>query len=335
MGYVTSLVSQLNVSKVNNASRLLWSYYNSRRNGRSLIKGLPMSVSIEPTTACNLGCTECPSGLRQFTRETGNLDPEFYDSVLEQLSHHIIYLTFYFQGEPYINKHFFEMVRRAADRRIFTSTSTNGHFLDEENVEKTIDSGLSRLIISIDGTDQGSYEKYRVNGNLEKVIEGVKQLEKRKKSKGKGPFTEIQFIVFKHNEHQMSDMKKLFKELGSDKLVFKTAQLYQYETKSEILPDNKDFSRYQEDHSGELKIKNKLLDHCWRMWHSCVITWDGKVVPCCFDKDAKHVLGDLKEESFEKIWFGDKYESFRNKLLKSRSEIDICTNCTEGTKVWI
>lgn len=70
------------------------------------------------------------------------------------------------------------------------------------------------------------------------------------------------------------------------------------------------------------------------MWHSCVITWDGKVVPCCFDKDAHFVLGDLKEQTFKEIWFGEKYNHFRKSLLKSRSEIEICKNCTEGTKVW-
>jgi radical SAM protein with 4Fe4S-binding SPASM domain len=70
------------------------------------------------------------------------------------------------------------------------------------------------------------------------------------------------------------------------------------------------------------------------MWHSCVITWDGKVVPCCFDKDAKFVLGDLTQQTFEEIWNGKKYQDFRKSLLYSRQEIEICKNCTEGTSVW-
>jgi radical SAM protein with 4Fe4S-binding SPASM domain len=70
------------------------------------------------------------------------------------------------------------------------------------------------------------------------------------------------------------------------------------------------------------------------MWQGCVITWDGLVVPCCFDKDAKHQLGDLKTSSFKQIWTSPKYNAFRSSVLRSRSEIDICTNCTEGTKVW-
>jgi len=65
-----------------------------------------------------------------------------------------------------------------------------------------------------------------------------------------------------------------------------------------------------------------------------VITWDGLVVPCCFDKDALHRLGDLKTESFKEVWQSSTYKTFRQKLLKGRKEIDICSNCSEGLKVW-
>jgi radical SAM protein with 4Fe4S-binding SPASM domain len=70
------------------------------------------------------------------------------------------------------------------------------------------------------------------------------------------------------------------------------------------------------------------------MWSSGVITWDGLVVPCCFDKDATHQMGNLAENSFHDVWKGPAYNGFRQAILKSRSEIDICKNCTEGTKVW-
>ena len=70
------------------------------------------------------------------------------------------------------------------------------------------------------------------------------------------------------------------------------------------------------------------------MWQSCVITWDGQVIPCCFDKDASHSMGSVMEKSFKEIWFSKLYQNFRNALLHSRSEIEICKNCTEGLKVW-
>jgi radical SAM protein with 4Fe4S-binding SPASM domain len=65
-----------------------------------------------------------------------------------------------------------------------------------------------------------------------------------------------------------------------------------------------------------------------------VISWDGLVVPCCFDKDADYRLGDLKKESFKEVWSSEAYRSFRKKLLSGRKNIDICANCSEGTAVW-
>ena len=70
------------------------------------------------------------------------------------------------------------------------------------------------------------------------------------------------------------------------------------------------------------------------MWHSCVITWDGLVVPCCFDKDAEHRLGNLKENRFLSVWQSERYRKFRQTLVNSRQEIEMCKNCTEGTQVW-
>ena len=129
-------------------------------------------------------------------------------------------------------------------------------------------------------------------------------------------------------------LEALAKELGVRDVRLKTAQIYDYESGSELIPTMDRYARYRKLKSGKYEIKNKLLHHCWKMWHSCVITWDGRVVPCCFDKDATHALGELKNDSFRNIWFDKKYKDFRASVLHSRSEIEICKNCTEGTKVW-
>ena len=83
-----------------------------------------------------------------------------------------------------------------------------------------------------------------------------------------------------------------------------------------------------------MEFKNALHNHCWRLWHATVISWDGLVVPCCFDKDAQHTLGDLKGKSFKEVWHNDKYKRFREQVLLGRKNIDICANCSEGTRVW-
>lgn len=331
-----NLISKVSVKRAFNAVAVLLGYYLSRTFKRPFAWGMPISVSIEPTTACNLGCPECPSGLKKFSRPTGNIKNEFFKKTIDDLAGHLAYLTFYFQGEPYIHPDFFEMINYASTKNIYTSTSTNAHFLDAENARKTVESGLDRLIISMDGTTQETYQAYRVNGSLAKVIEGTKNIiQWKKKLRSPRPYVIFQFLVVRHNEQQAEDVKKLAFELGVDEVKYKTAQVYDYRNGNPLLPLSEKYSRYRKLPDGTYTIKNDLLNHCWRMWHSCVITWDGLVVPCCFDKDATHRLGDLKEDSLQQIWRNGKYYAFRKSLLKSRKEIDICTNCTEGTKVWV
>jgi radical SAM protein with 4Fe4S-binding SPASM domain len=73
-----------------------------------------------------------------------------------------------------------------------------------------------------------------------------------------------------------------------------------------------------------------MPNRCARLWFNPVITWDGKVIPCCFDKDAKFIMGDLNQDSFREIWNGPRYRVFRKAILKDRSMTEICTNCTSG-----
>lgn len=331
-----NFLSKLTVRRVWNATKVLSSYYLTRLLKRPVQWGLPISISFEPTTSCNLKCPECPSGLRQFTRPRGMLKSEFFSKTIDDIYKDIVYLTFYFQGEPYLNKNFLEMVSYASSKGLYTATSTNAHFLTDETARKTVESGLDRLIISIDGTTQEVYQQYRREGNLEKVIQGARNIVKWKKQlKSKTPFVFFQFLVVRPNEHQIEDVKKLAVDVGVDEVRFKTAQIYDYENDpNKLIPTNEKYSRYKKNKEGKEVAKNKMANHCWKLWNANVITWDGTVVPCCFDKDAKHGLGDLKKQSFRDIWHNKSYKKFRKDITTSRKNIDICANCSEGLGVW-
>jgi radical SAM protein with 4Fe4S-binding SPASM domain len=330
-----NLIAKLTPRRIFNGYKVLVSYYLTRLLNKPIQWGLPLSISFEPTTSCNLRCPECPSGLRAFTRPIGMLESNFFKETIDELAPDLLYLIFYFQGEPYLNPEFLDMVRYAADKKIYTATSTNAHYLTDANAKRTIESGLDRLIISIDGTTQEVYEQYRIGGKLEKVLEGARNIVKWKKEmKSSTPFIFFQFLVVKPNEHQIEDVKRLAKEIGVDEVRFKTAQIYDYENGNPLITSIDKYSRYTLQADGSYTIKNKLANHCWKLWHACVITWDGLVVPCCFDKDATHRLGDLKGQSFKTIWQSNEYKEFRKAITRSRKEIDICSNCSEGTKVW-
>lgn len=263
------------------------------------------------------------------------LHENLFKQVIDELESTLLYLTFYFQGEPYLNPNFLSLVKYASHKKIYTTTSTNAHYLNDDMARRTVESGLDRLIISIDGTTQETYEAYRIGGQLNKVLEGTKNILRWKKElKSATPHVVFQFLVVKPNEHQIPDVQRMADELGVDELVLKTAQIYDYEHGSELIPTIDKYARYRKKSDGTYSIKNSLDNHCWKMWNSCVITWDGKVVPCCFDKDAHFVLGNMNENSFREVWRSEKYQQFRKTLMRSRSEIEICKNCSEGTKVW-
>lgn len=331
-----NILRQLTWFRIWNLLVLRFSFVVAKLFKKPSHRGLPFALSIEPTTACNLGCPACPSGLKSFTRPTGKLDLKEHENWLQQVKKSVFYINYYFQGEPFLHPQFLDLIKTAKQQRIYTATSTNAHFIDQQKAEAIVASGLDRLIISIDGLTQETYESYRINGQLEKVLTGSKHLvEAKKAAKSATPYLIFQFLVVKANEHQIEAVQALADEIGIDEVRFKSAQVYDYENGNELIPENETYSRYIKQKDGTYRIKYIGGNHCWRMWSSSVITFDGKLVPCCFDKDAQHTLGSLKDQAFVSIWKNEAYTQFRNAVFTNRNAIDICTNCSEGAKVWV
>ena len=232
--------------RVLNLLKIISSYLFSRITGKVIHWGNPPAISVEPINSCNLRCPECPAGMRELTRPRGQIQPELFHSIIDQLSPELSYLTFSFQGEPYMSKHFFDLIAYARSKKIFVASSTNGHFLDEVSVHQTIQSGLNRLIISLDGADQQSYGDYRQGGDFEKVVAGIRLLvSEKKRLKKRTPEIVLQCLLLRSNEHQLDKIRMLAKELGVDKVDFKTAQFNDFENGNPLMPENPKYSRYQ------------------------------------------------------------------------------------------
>src|SRR5260221_1832386 len=250
-----NFINKQTTARVCNMTRVYSSFQASKFSGKVNHHGMPVSISIEPTTSCNLRCPECPSGLRSFTRPTGMMKKELFESVINQLAPSLSYLIFYFQGEPYLHPHLLEMVRLASQKKIYTATSTNAHFLNDEAARETVESGLDRLIISLDGTTKETYQSYRIGGKLDKVIEGTKNILRWKKElKSKIPHVIFQFLVVRHNEHQIEEVKKLAKELGVDEVKLKTAQINDFENGSDLIRFNEKFLQYKKNYNVNYTI---------------------------------------------------------------------------------
>lgn len=328
-----NLLKYFTLKRFWNGIKISASFNLTRLLRTPIVWGMPISFSIEPTNLCNLKCPECPSGLGLLTRPLGLLNLNDFKKWIDEIKQTCFYVQLFFQGEPYINKNLPDMISYAQKNNIYISISTNGSFINENNVDKILNNAPDKLIFSVDGLDEESYMKYRVGGSFNQVDAGLQTLiRKRNELKLKKPFIEFQFIVMKQNEHQIENVKKYCRERGIDKLVFKTMQVSSIENALKFLPSNQKYSRYFIK-GNSFQLKNKIKNRCFALWRTSVITWDGKVVPCCFDKDANFIISNLNGKSFSTVWKSIEYNNFRKSILENRKGIDMCRNCTEGMKI--
>jgi len=333
--YISFLKPLWDWGKFKNASLILSSYFFSRLTRKYFVRGMPYTFIIEPSAICNLRCPQCPVGLEILSRPQGTMTFDEYRKVLNGIAGYAWVLLLYFQGESLLNPSILDMVDYAYEKKIFTVISTNcTRLADPHFAHDLAASNLGRLILSVDGATEKTYRMYRQGGQLHQVLKGIHQLtDARRALDKKFPRIDLQCIVMRHNEHEMEDIRILGKELGVDRVLFKSPQVYDFENADHTLPANPKFRRYRMI-NGDYRLKGTFSGYCKKIWYGSVITWDRKVLPCCFDKNADYQLGSLDGSSFEAIWNGERYRRFRTSVVNHRDTIDMCKNCTEGLNIF-
>jgi radical SAM protein with 4Fe4S-binding SPASM domain len=329
--FVRNLIKTLTLRRLWNLICIFVSFRISLLRKKSVVWGRPFSVTIEPTNVCNLRCPECPSGNGSMIRTSGFMDLQSFTRIVDELSTEVWYLQLFFQGEPFLHRDLIRMIAYARSKKMFVSVSTNAHFIDRATADELVSSGLNRLIISLDGASEESYTKYRIGGRITKVLDGLNQL-KNARDETRNQTTEVilQTLVTKFNEHELPRMREIAEECDA-RLSLKSMQVYSVNSAEIFLPADGRYRRYILD-GNRLQIKSSLINRCSSLWIKSVITWDGRVVPCCFDKDAEYSFGSLATESFRSIWNSEQFHQFRNRILHNRKGIPMCTNCTEGLR---
>lgn len=322
-------IRKITLKKLFNFLKIKISYIISLTTRKPFRWGSPWSISIEPTNFCNLKCPQCPVGLGLLTRTKGFMDFSLFKKIVDALYPYLLNLFIYFQGEPLLHPQLIDMIKYSSNRNIFTSIATNAQLIDYQTALKLVKANLDKIIISLDGINQNSYKKYRVNGQIINVLHAIININKAKKTlKSSRPIIEVQFLVLKTNQNQIKAFKILCKHLKVNQCSYKSAQIINFYTADFYIPTIEKFKRYELKHN-QWKIKNKLKNRCPRLWNAAVITWDGYILPCCFDKDAKYKLANINDNLNIKIFNNKSFKSFARKVLTNRKQIDICTNCTE------
>lgn len=326
---IHAFLTTLTAKKINNLLKNRASYLWARITKNAKIGGMPVTLSVEPAAVCQLHCPECMLGSGRLRRTNRWLPLELYKKIIDETADTLCYLMLYFQGEPFLSPDMCSMIAYARQKNIYTATSTNAQNIDADLAEQICRSGLNKIIVSLDGVTQKTYAKYRVGGCIDNVFAAVKHINNAKKRlQISTPEIEVQFIVFSHNEHEIPIFKRMAKELGVQKITIKTAQIYNYEQKQALIPTAERYSRYINKH-GVLQPKHKTGNHCLRQWQGGVVTSDGAFVPCCFDKNADFLFGNVQQTDINTLWHGEAAHRFRRQILQARTRVAICADCIE------
>ncbi|MFP4458559.1 MAG: radical SAM/SPASM domain-containing protein [Candidatus Zixiibacteriota bacterium] len=304
---------------------------------KPIVWGAPVWVMIEPTNMCNLKCPACPSraDARNFTN--GKMDMDVYRSIIDRIHKKSIGVFLAHRGEPFVHPEFLEMVEYARKKNLIVRTSSNMHFIkDKETACNLVKAGMDWMIVALDGITQEIYSRYRRGGNLQTVLNAMKYIAQCKEELGKKtPHLMVQFLLFGYNEHQIEDARRLSYEIGADGFYLKTVQVFGKMQGDDLLPKNPKYRRYETDKNSELSLKIKHKNRCKRIWRYLTIEWDGRIVPCCIDSNWDFPIADVREGDLDSWWKNDDYMKFREKVLKDRMSIKMCTNCMEGVPLYL
>ena len=294
------------------------------------IRHAPLFVSVEPANICQLKCPACPVGMRDTGVQVSRYPEKFmsrevWARTLSEVRETAWIIQFYFQGEPLLNKNLPAMIREAHDAGLYTIVSTNAQALTQDLAEDLVHSGLDRIIISMDGLTDETYNAYRVGGSLEKTKAALRYLRKSKIDNRKSKIViELQVLRLKTNEHEWQQFKRVYKSLGADRLTFKTAQLYDYQNGHLLMPSDPRYSRYIKGTDG-LYHRRKLSKGCFRVWSGAVVTTNGEVLPCCYDKAHDYAYGNIMNAPLKDLFCSDKANAFRQAAMQQTPQI--CQEC--------
>jgi radical SAM protein with 4Fe4S-binding SPASM domain len=261
-------------------------------------------------------------------RRAGMLDRAAFRALIDEIAPYATVLMYYFMGEPFLNKHAYEMIRYARDAGLYVETCTNGDFVDAKGV---IYSDLNEISFQIGGMTPETHAVYRIRSDLPTVRKNLSALlEERRKHPESNLQINVGFIVMKHNEHEVASFLEWARDQGVDQASVIDPCVRNVVEGHAMLPADRKYWFYDEEAFERGVLKPKLVPHneCTWVWNSIMINWDGSVVPCCRDPNGLHTLGNAFETPLGKIWNGKAATEFRRSIVSDQASVEICKLCS-------
>ncbi len=299
-----------------------WLKYREEYDAASNLKKLdyPIQLDFELNSSCNMRCPMCPISA-ESPKGKGKktwFDFEFYKEILEfsvQKGTKAIKLNYI--NEPLIRNDlikFIDFAKKIGVLDIYFST--NGLLLNEQISEKLINSGLTRIQISIDATTQETYDKIRPGGDYNKIIKNVLNfINLKKKLNSNLPLVRVNFVKTEFNHKELNDFLILWK----DKVDMIGIQEFVKPTK------------VKKNITGKREIRKKKFQ-CSFPFKQLVINNEKKILPCCTFWGEELELQELtKPQDLITAWNSKKMNFLRDKHLKGEyDQISQCKKCVEG-----
>ncbi len=303
-----------------------------KQSRQQKVTGYPYWLTIDPANFCNLRCPFCPTGQQRGSREKGSLTFENFKKVADELGPYLLHIDFCNWGEPFLNPQLPQLIKYAKQYQIDTKVDSNLNHFDEKTAEEIVLSGLDKIIVSIDGASAQTYAKYRVGGDFHTAINNLKILIRKKKELGRAnPYICWQFLVFRHNEHEIQTVQQLGRDLGVDNVSITKAFIGE----QDWIPLNEEYSNYRKT-KNKPKITSQYFKSlqekkCNWPWEEVVINPNGSVSVCCSVEDQKDDFGNIFQQPFKEIWNNAAYQQAR-RFIKYKSAPDdaqknICIGC--------
>ncbi len=277
----------------------------------------PIHLDLEVTNTCNMRCVMCPhhDPTPEFKASLGFMDFQLFKDVIDEgVSNGMSSIKVNWRGEPLMHPKIADMVKYAKDSGVLeVSMNTNAQLLTEGMAQSLIDAGLDYMICSFDGFSKDTYEKIRIKGKFDKVLENIEGFVALRDRIGlQKPFVRIQLVKLDINADEVEDFIAYWKNRVD-------------------LISTQDYTSRGERLGGSLKEPARPIGRraCPQLWQRAIVTWDGNVIMCCRDWESENVVGNLKGKSVKGIWRDKPVEDVRRiHLAKDADEIPVCKTCT-------
>lgn len=300
---------------------------------RPIVWAPPRHIAVEVTNFCNLRCPMCKLGTRVLGRDMGLMDFDKFCGLIDEITPYVRRLSIPWYGEPFTRKDLGRFVRYASDKGMAIHLQTNGTRLHECEIDFLAECNVRAIAVAVDGLEQETYETYRVGGTLANIVAGVKRIVALRAERGTGhpKRIDMNFLVMSHNEHELPHVPAFAKEAGFDRVKIKTVRVEHSAEGKKLLPADPDYCVYEE--SFDLKFGRRTEPGCSDLWDSAVVSWDGAMGACCIDSDCEFSPGNVFEDGFFALWFGDKMQAFRRQVLHDKLDIPLCRECDRASSV--